>query len=80
MGWRTTKEIEMHYYEITTAAGKRYGIQAVEMDDARSEYRPHVSELDANGEPVRTIVDSEQTDEVFTDPRACLQTAIMYVI
>lgn len=68
---------DTHYYEIETLYGIRYGISAFgECED----YRPHVSVLDKNGEAVRTIVDSEQTDETYTTPRECLQRAIAHVI
>ncbi len=68
----------MYYVEVTHSNGERYGIQAVELDDMI--YAPHVSILDAHGEPVKTIVDSQTTDEAYSSGRDCLLHAMIHVI
>lgn len=72
----------IYYVEVKSLDGKTYGVQAVAIDPGdggRGGYAPHVSILDANGEPVKTVVDSENTDEAYDDPRDCLYRAMQHV-
>lgn len=67
----------IHYYEISTLDGTRYGIQAINFD---GQFSPQIDRLDANGEPTYTIIDATETDEIYDDVRTCLQRAIAHVI
>jgi hypothetical protein len=67
----------IHYYEITTLDGLRYGIQAVDFD---GQFAPHISVLNHLGEPVETVVDSADTDEVYGTARECLLRATAHVL
>ena len=67
-----------NFIEVTTADGKRFSVVAMDADGEG--FAPGVAEVDANGEIVRTIVDAEATDELYSTARECLIRAMVHVI